>query len=80
MLALGLFQLGFAFHQSDHNATDLLDSCSICTHYDQFDDAPLTATAVAATQPVARESRVSLVTDRESALFRPYHSRAPPTI
>lgn len=37
LLALALFQLGFAMHQAEHAAADLGDFCVLCSHYDNID-------------------------------------------
>jgi siderophore synthetase component len=39
LLALALFQLGFATHQADHAVTELGETCAACAHYNDADAA-----------------------------------------
>ncbi|HSG58890.1 MAG TPA: hypothetical protein VLA06_05115 [Woeseiaceae bacterium] len=39
LLALALFQLGFATHQVDHAVTELGETCAACAHYNDADAA-----------------------------------------
>ena len=60
LLALGLFQLAYANHDSQHALGDVAETCDVCVHLDQPGSAPTDTTpAVAA---VARSiSKVSFV-------------------
>ena len=79
LLALTLFQLGFAIHQGEHAVAELGQNCALCAHYHDSDPALAPAEAVPIASPAGEalpfgQQALDYVSNRY-----PTRVRAPPT-
>lgn len=79
LLALALFQLGFASHQGEHGTADLNDTCPACSVYDQFDDVPPATAAVANLTLATMATVAKPAIEQSTRQPRGFRVRAPPS-
>jgi hypothetical protein len=74
LAVLAWSQLAFAVHRADHQAADLVDTCTICAQFDRFGDAPVDVvdnlTAAPSPETIVQACDESFTAQQSFSLFR----------
>jgi hypothetical protein len=81
LFALASMQLVLAGHQFEHSAASAVESCHVCVQADRLDDTVVEHTSFAhiAGEQHSEPQQLTVAFVDDTA-YRPFNSRAPPTL